>query len=173
MCRGGSIRYKSHRTSTTFTGGWFIAHQISRLDFYVLEVATRDLITAIVENNEAFKKQDASDHLANERTFLAWLRTGIGVMAFGFVVVKFSLFVRQISIALGKPTVQYGYSVPIGIILVAFGALCLLFSLLRYEKTKRQLLKGEFEHTSGFLYFIVSVILLMSIILIVYLVKTT
>jgi putative membrane protein len=45
----------------------------------------------------------ASDHLANERTFLAWIRTGIGIMAFGFVVVKFTLFVKQLSLVLQKP----------------------------------------------------------------------
>jgi putative membrane protein len=33
------------------------------------------------------------DHAANERTFLAWVRTGIAVIAFGFVVEKFNLFV--------------------------------------------------------------------------------
>ena len=43
-----------------------------------------------------------TDHLANERTFLAWMRTSIGIMAFGFVVVKFSLFIKQISLILGK-----------------------------------------------------------------------
>lgn len=52
---------------------------------------------------DAIKKQtNASDHLANEQTFLAWIRTSLGVMAFGFVVVKFSLFVKQIAILLGK-----------------------------------------------------------------------
>ena len=35
-----------------------------------------------------------SDHAANERTFLAWIRTGIAVIAFGFVVEKFNIFVR-------------------------------------------------------------------------------
>ncbi|WP_167516127.1 MULTISPECIES: YidH family protein [Mucilaginibacter] len=38
------------------------------------------------------QKINASDHLANERTFLAWIRTSIALMGFGFVVVKFSLF---------------------------------------------------------------------------------
>ncbi len=41
-----------------------------------------------------------SDHLANERTYLAWVRTSIGIMAFGFVVVKFNLFIKQIAIVL-------------------------------------------------------------------------
>ena len=37
-----------------------------------------------------------TDHAANERTFLAWLRTGIAVVAFGFVVEKFNLFISAI-----------------------------------------------------------------------------
>ena len=41
------------------------------------------------------KDQNTANHLANERTFLAWIRTSVGLMAFGFVVVKFSLFVKQ------------------------------------------------------------------------------
>ena len=35
-----------------------------------------------------------SDHAANERTFLAWVRTAIAVMAFGFLVAKFNVFLR-------------------------------------------------------------------------------
>ena len=38
-----------------------------------------------------------SDHAANERTFLAWVRTGIAVIAFGFIIEKFNLFVLTIA----------------------------------------------------------------------------
>ena len=38
-----------------------------------------------------------SDHSANERTFLAWVRTGIAVIAFGFVIEKFNLFVLTLA----------------------------------------------------------------------------
>ena len=38
-----------------------------------------------------------SDHAANERTFLAWVRTGIAVIAFGFVIEKFNLFLLTIT----------------------------------------------------------------------------
>ena len=40
-----------------------------------------------------------SDHAANERTFLAWLRTSIAVIAFGFVVEKLNLFALTMSSA--------------------------------------------------------------------------
>src|SRR6202012_4941228 len=51
---------------------------------------------------EPTKDKRVSDHLANERTFLAWIRTSIGIMAFGFVVVRFSLFVKQLTLILNK-----------------------------------------------------------------------
>jgi inner membrane protein YidH len=37
-----------------------------------------------------------SDHAANERTFLAWVRTGIATIAFGFVIEKFNLFIMAL-----------------------------------------------------------------------------
>jgi hypothetical protein len=40
-----------------------------------------------------------SDHAANERTFLAWVRTGIATIAFGFVIEKFNLFMLTIAAA--------------------------------------------------------------------------
>jgi putative membrane protein len=128
-----------------------------------------------INKQELIRKQNASDHLANERTLLAWVRTCIGIMAFGFVVVKFSLFIKQISLVLGKEAMihQYGYSAPIGIILVAVGAISLLLSLLRYSKTKRQLNEGLYYHTSGLLYIIVGFVLIVSVVLIIYLMKTT
>ena len=38
-----------------------------------------------------------SDHAANERTFLAWVRTAIAVMAFGFVIERFDLFLKVVA----------------------------------------------------------------------------
>ncbi|HVP32143.1 MAG TPA: DUF202 domain-containing protein [Steroidobacteraceae bacterium] len=47
------------------------------------------------------------DHAANERTFLAWVRTGIAVIAFGFFIEKFNLFLRTIAIvATGRPATE-------------------------------------------------------------------
>lgn len=45
--------------------------------------------------DKVLEKPRVADHLANERTFLAWIRTSIGIMGFGFVVVKFSRFLCQ------------------------------------------------------------------------------
>lgn len=87
--------------------------------------------------------------MANERTFLAWVRTSIGIMAFGFVVERFGLFLKQITYVLGqagalgfpaeqKPP-QPGYSAFFGIALVALGALMGLLAFVRYKKVERQI----------------------------------
>lgn len=121
------------------------------------------------------KKQQANDHLANERTLLAWVRTGIGIMAFGFVVVKFSLFVRQIGLMLGNPVSlpQYAYTGPVGILLVATGALSLVLALFRYRQTAKQLEQGAYRHDAGLLYGMVGLMLLIGVVLIGYLLTTT
>src|SRR5512142_2953603 len=99
------------------------------------------------EDKRPARVRNRGVHFANERTYLAWVRTSIGIMAFGFVVEKFGLFVRQVSLFLGKPglpgEVQSshapGYSSYLGIVLVAMGALMALLSFIRYKKVEAQI----------------------------------
>ncbi|WP_301924175.1 YidH family protein [Ferruginibacter sp.] len=118
---------------------------------------------------------NVSDHLANERTFLAWIRTSIGIMAFGFVVVKFSLFVKQISLLLGKDNIiqSRGYSSMFGIILVAAGAVTSVLSYVRFKQTERQLKEGAYNHSSLLITLLTAFIFFASFFLIAYLLKTT
>ena len=120
------------------------------------------------------KQGNPTDHLANERTFLAWIRTSIGIMAFGFVVVKFSLFVKQISLILGKETVipQTGYSGIVGIVLVAVGTVTAVLSYIRYKQSEQQLNTGNYKHSSILITVLTSFILLVSMLLIAYLIKS-
>ncbi len=120
------------------------------------------------------KHGNPSDHLANERTFLAWIRTSIGIMAFGFVVVKFSLFVKQISLILGKENLvqSKGYSGVLGIMLVAVGAVTAVLSYLHYKHSEKQLNEGKYNHSSLLITMLIAFIFLVSIFLIVYLVNS-
>lgn len=120
------------------------------------------------------KRGNPSDHLANERTLLAWTRTSIGIMAFGFVVVKFSLFVKQISLVLGKEYAIHsrGVSALVGIILVAVGTATIIFSYVRYKRTEKQLNDGTYRHSSLLITLLTAFIFLVSILLIVYLVES-
>jgi putative membrane protein len=96
-------------------------------------------------------------------------------MAFGFVVVKFSLFIKQISLLLGKNSTipQHGYSSLIGIFLVAIGAIILVLSYLKYKRTEKQLSTGSFQPSSALILTLTIAILIISILLILYLVENT
>lgn len=116
-----------------------------------------------------------NEHLANERTFLAWIRTAIGVMAFGFVVVKFSLFIRQIAIVTGTQDElpRPGYSRPMGIGIVILGVASLLFGAWRYYRTAQQIQSSKYSHHSTILYTFVAFLLIIGALIVAYLIQTT
>ena len=124
--------------------------------------------------NESKKNENARDHMANERTFLAWIRTSIGIMAFGFVVVKFAFFVREITIEFGERNIVHskGYSGIMGIFLVIVGSIITLLSFFRYKQTAKQLNEGTYSHSPILITMITSIIILVSLLLIVYLTKS-
>lgn len=133
-------------------------------------------MTEIIEDKESAKVGNRQVHMANERTFLAWIRTSIGIMAFGFVVEKFTLFVKQMSVILGKSTTgislppSHGYSAIVGIFLVSLGTLLVLFAFIRYKKVEREI-DAETYKPSSILDLIITVsILAVGIFLVTYLI---
>ena len=67
-------------------------------------------------------RADIRDYLAAERTLLAWIRTGLALMGFGFVVARFGLFLQELQVAQRVPALQsYGLSLWFGVALIAMG----------------------------------------------------
>jgi putative membrane protein len=97
------------------------------------------------------------DHLANERTFLAWVRTGIAVVVFGFAIGRFSLAMRQLTTLSGHPVRTAGLSVWMGASSIAAGVVLVLAGFVRYRKTRAQLDEGTFE-PAGFLVDLVTIL---------------
>ena len=77
-------------------------------------------------------------HQANERTMLAWIRTGIALMAFGFAIARFGVFLRQVA-SLGQVSVHlHGVgSAWVGAALVALGMVANLLATVRYAQIRR------------------------------------
>jgi uncharacterized protein (DUF302 family)/uncharacterized membrane protein YidH (DUF202 family) len=81
---------------------------------------------------------EVSDYLAAERTLLAWIRTGLALMGFGFVVARFGLFLQQIQILQRGPAMQpYGLSLWFGTALIGAGVLVNLLSGWRHVQLVR------------------------------------
>jgi putative membrane protein len=98
-----------------------------------------------------------SDHAANERTFLAWVRTGLAVIAFGFVIEKFNLFVLAMASAnstdaahrlqlerLSGPFGRYD-----GLALILVGIALVLIAAARFVRTGRMLADQEIHPDSS------------------------
>jgi putative membrane protein len=83
------------------------------------------------------------DYFAAERTFLAWIRTGLALMGFGFVVARFGLFLRELQLTRSDaPQQPYGLSFWFGTGLILLGIAVNLASAQRHVRLVRELNRG-------------------------------
>lgn len=152
-CAVSSVTPPNHRTITVQTDRRY--HCAGRQSPIVLGPCTQPIISTDSEWLDVFgdtplEQIDSfglparyevierySDHAANERTFLAWVRTGIALVAFGVVLEKFHFFLVKVeSLGLGqdKHTGTHDTKAA-GIILMVFGLVVLVGSIVRYLQT--------------------------------------
>jgi inner membrane protein YidH len=98
-----------------------------------------------------------SDHAANERTFLAWVRTAIAIMAFGFLVEKFDLFLaiangQMVSRTVAGRTLTVGGQTVgniAGLALIFLGGATVVLAIVRFRKTARDIESAERRQSTG------------------------
>jgi putative membrane protein len=86
---------------------------------------------------------DPNVYLAIERTFLAWIRTGLSLMGFGFVVARFGLFLREVNATAHSHPLPGGVSVKFGTALVAVGVVLTVAAIPRYIRLLNRLESGQ------------------------------
>jgi putative membrane protein len=93
--------------------------------------------------NRPDSERDPRVRLAAERTLLAWIRTGLAMMGFGFVVARFGLFLRELA-AIEKGTARgSGLSLWLGTALIVLGVVVNLLAALEYWRFLRRYERGE------------------------------
>ena len=104
------------------------------------------------------------EYLANERTFLAWIRTSIAVISLGFVVARFSLWLRQIAEAGAMPAPRlHGVSLPMGELLMIFGGCLSVLAAWRYHVVNRQIEEDRVSADRGLIVLVTLVVALIAL----------
>ena len=89
-------------------------------------------------------------YLANERTFLAWIRTSIALIGLGFVVARFGLFLREFQVVIqqgnrestfvaGGLFSEYSFSSLLGVVMISLGVALIIYSLKSYRDGNKQI----------------------------------
>ena len=88
-----------------------------------------------------------TDHLANQRTFLAWIRTGLATITFGFVVERFGLLLRELGLknTSAASTTTIHYSAIIGVALVILGVITMVIALVSFLQIRRSIDQENFR----------------------------
>lgn len=113
-----------------------------------------------------------SDHLANERTFLAWVRTAIAVIGLGFVVSRFGFVLRAIRLHVPEPFSTITFSTIIGTFLVFCGAAMILTALLSYRQIGQAISARTYRWSPRFAITLTLLLIMIAILLAFYLIIT-
>jgi inner membrane protein YidH len=92
------------------------------------------------------------DHAANERTFLAWVRTAIAVMAFGFLVEKFDIFLAYMASQAQShagPLRGQRFANEAGLAFILLGVVMIVIAAARFFRIARDIDKDETIRRSG------------------------
>jgi putative membrane protein len=105
------------------------------------------------------------DTLANERTFLSWVRLAIAISALGFVIARFGIFLAQIAIGQRLFATSLHLSPPLGITVILLGPVIVLFAARRFFQVERELETGVFEPHYGMIVAVVILAVIVGILL--------
>jgi putative membrane protein len=105
------------------------------------------------------------EHQANERTFLAWLRTSIALIGFGFAIARFSLFLRQLQATLMPqvPPHPVSNSEDLGVVLVLVGILMIGLSAWRYNQVFYQIERADYQPNRLFIWVFAIIMIILGV----------
>jgi putative membrane protein len=116
----------------------------------------------------------ATEFLANERTFLAWIRTCIAVISLGFVIARFGVWLRELAAQINPKAEVHStsFSLFVGVAMMALGSALTLLAAWRYRAVDRAIDRGEFQADKGLVVIVTISVALLGTVMIAYLLLT-
>lgn len=107
------------------------------------------------------------EHQANERTFLAWLRTSIALIGFGFAIARFGLFMRQLNATLTRQPVAPSHPIlnseTLGTSLVILGVVLIAWAAWRYNQVLWQIERGDYRPSRLEIWMLTAVVMILGL----------
>lgn len=106
------------------------------------------------------------EHQANERTFLAWLRTSISLIGFGFAIARFGIFLRQLHLTVTNQAASprlLSSSETLGVSLVVLGIVTIAWAAWSYNRVFWQIERGNYRPQRFMIWFITGVVMVLGI----------
>ena len=123
-----------------------------------------------IEEKQKFKNTEISNHLANERTFLAWIRTGLATISIGFVVARFGLFLREMGLKSAPiPYSSLHYSLVFGVALSVTGIVAIVIALINFLQVRRDIYQNTFHPRISYVVLLTALAVLIGVFLSLYL----
>ncbi len=114
--------------------------------------------------NKGSKIDRQREHQANERTFLAWLRTSLALIGFGFAIARFSLFLRQFQATVTHQEVSsppFFNSETLGLSLVVFGIAVIALAAWRYNRVFWQIERSDYRPNRVLVWILTGVVMIL------------
>lgn len=128
-------------------------------------------------DDEEDSSERLQQYLANQRTFLSWVRTSIALIGLGFAIERFSLFLQQFRLIADPDTVDnatsataHEYSALVGIGMIVVGIGLIIYALKNYLDSNKTIASGRYMPKNAIVYTASATIMGLGIIMIIFLI---
>ena len=128
-------------------------------------------------DDEEDSSERLQQYLANQRTFLSWVRTSIALIGLGFAIERFSLFLQQFRLIANPDTTgnaasatAHDYSALVGIGMIIVGTGLIVYALKNYLESNKTIASGKYMPKNAIIYTASATIIGLGIVMIIFLI---
>ena len=128
-------------------------------------------------DDEEDSSERLQQYLANQRTFLSWVRTSVALIGLGFAIERFSIFLQQFRLIAGSDAIgntssatAHEYSALVGIGMIIVGTSLIVYALKNYLDTNKTIASGRHMPKNAIVYTASATIIGIGLIMIIFLI---